>query len=364
MAAHTFICPVCQIPLPSGATTCPDCGENLSALLHLDAKPKIAYNTGLGLARKGQIDQALGVLLQAMEADPADPAMPVVLGKLYAQQGRNADARAAWTRALELNPAQPEAKACLQRLDTLESEAQQAGEMRAQEQATTLQRQNALGQRRRMLQFLGTFLCGVVFLLLAQFLWDRVASPNISQPTQQAAVPVQPSPTLLPASPTAVPSVTPVPTPVPSPTAIAAVLCQPAVCPSQPTATPAPIPQNLEPDVQRALQAMPDLASLTIKVQQVGTVVRLVGVVPNLTVLYQVASTAAGVPGVTAVDFRELTLMHSYVLQAGDSLWSVTEKFYGDGRLWPQLVKANGLHMPYTIHPGQVIVLPDQAEFK
>ena len=50
-----------------------------------------------------------------------------------------------------------------------------------------------------------------------------------------------------------------------------------------------------------------------------------------------------------------------YMVQAGDSLWGIAERYLGDGSLWPRIYEANGLTSS-TIHPGQVLVLPGDPE--
>lgn len=52
----------------------------------------------------------------------------------------------------------------------------------------------------------------------------------------------------------------------------------------------------------------------------------------------------------------------SYVVAAGDSLWSICKKFYGDGTLAYKLASANGIANPTLIWPGQVLTLPDISE--
>ena len=46
-----------------------------------------------------------------------------------------------------------------------------------------------------------------------------------------------------------------------------------------------------------------------------------------------------------------------YVVQRGDTLWGISQRLYGDGRLWPALFAANSDHIrnPNLIYPGQVI---------
>jgi nucleoid-associated protein YgaU len=51
----------------------------------------------------------------------------------------------------------------------------------------------------------------------------------------------------------------------------------------------------------------------------------------------------------------------SYTVQAGDSLWGIAARFYGDGRLWTAIYAANRAVIadPELIFPGQVLTLPN-----
>lgn len=48
----------------------------------------------------------------------------------------------------------------------------------------------------------------------------------------------------------------------------------------------------------------------------------------------------------------------TYTVQSGDSLWSITERFCGNGSRCNELAKANGLTLDSVIHAGQVLALP------
>lgn len=49
-----------------------------------------------------------------------------------------------------------------------------------------------------------------------------------------------------------------------------------------------------------------------------------------------------------------------YVVQPGDSLYSIAKKLYGVGELWPDIAKINRDSIPDArlIHPGIVLRLP------
>ena len=45
----------------------------------------------------------------------------------------------------------------------------------------------------------------------------------------------------------------------------------------------------------------------------------------------------------------------TYVVQKGDSLWSIAQKLLGDGKRYMELADLNDIAAPYTIHAGQVL---------
>jgi nucleoid-associated protein YgaU len=54
----------------------------------------------------------------------------------------------------------------------------------------------------------------------------------------------------------------------------------------------------------------------------------------------------------------------NYVFQPGDSLWSVAEKFYGDGNQWPAIYEANRSIIganPDLVQDGIMLYIPDLA---
>lgn len=46
------------------------------------------------------------------------------------------------------------------------------------------------------------------------------------------------------------------------------------------------------------------------------------------------------------------------VVAAGDSLWSIAQRFYGDGGEWRRIAEANGIRDPRRLAAGQTLVLP------
>jgi nucleoid-associated protein YgaU len=48
----------------------------------------------------------------------------------------------------------------------------------------------------------------------------------------------------------------------------------------------------------------------------------------------------------------------SYTVVAGDNLWEIAVKAYGDGYRWTDIAEANDLVNPGVIHAGNVLTLP------
>ncbi|HKY60491.1 MAG TPA: LysM peptidoglycan-binding domain-containing protein [Gemmatimonadota bacterium] len=56
----------------------------------------------------------------------------------------------------------------------------------------------------------------------------------------------------------------------------------------------------------------------------------------------------------------------TYTVQAGDSLWKISQKFYGDGNQWRRIYEANKATIkdPDLIHPGQTLTIPAKVDGK
>lgn len=47
-----------------------------------------------------------------------------------------------------------------------------------------------------------------------------------------------------------------------------------------------------------------------------------------------------------------------YIVQPGDSLWTIAVREYGNGERFRDIAQANGLSFPFVIHPGDVLKIP------
>jgi nucleoid-associated protein YgaU len=50
--------------------------------------------------------------------------------------------------------------------------------------------------------------------------------------------------------------------------------------------------------------------------------------------------------------------LRTYTVVSGDTLWAISERFYGDGNKYQQIADASGVPNPDLIYPGQVLTIP------
>ena len=48
----------------------------------------------------------------------------------------------------------------------------------------------------------------------------------------------------------------------------------------------------------------------------------------------------------------------TYTVESGDTLWAISERFYGDGNKYQIIADASGIANPDLIYPGQVLTIP------
>src|SRR5581483_2653268 len=49
----------------------------------------------------------------------------------------------------------------------------------------------------------------------------------------------------------------------------------------------------------------------------------------------------------------------TYTVQAGDTLWDIATRYYGDGRQYPKIARANNIADPDVINIGVVLKIPE-----
>jgi nucleoid-associated protein YgaU len=50
--------------------------------------------------------------------------------------------------------------------------------------------------------------------------------------------------------------------------------------------------------------------------------------------------------------------VQTYTVVSGDTLWAISERFYGDGNKYQVIADASGIPNPDLIYPGQVLTIP------
>lgn len=108
-------CPVCRaVYRPSPTHSCRRCGLDLSPLITLHDQALWHYRQALEFFRTGDYPMAIAENDRALALIPNQPDFQAFAGQLWACQGEFAKAIAAWEKALQLNPHQLTAEACLQ----------------------------------------------------------------------------------------------------------------------------------------------------------------------------------------------------------------------------------------------------------
>ena len=74
----------------------------------------------------------------------------------------------------------------------------------------------------------------------------------------------------------------------------------------------------------------------------------------------EAAAPAAEEPAVeeAAASEPEAEAARTYTVESGDTLWAISERFYGDGSKYQIIADASGIANPDLIQPGQVLTIP------
>jgi nucleoid-associated protein YgaU len=48
----------------------------------------------------------------------------------------------------------------------------------------------------------------------------------------------------------------------------------------------------------------------------------------------------------------------TYTVEAGDTLWTIAERFYGDGARYQAIADASGISNPDLVQAGQILTIP------
>ena len=72
---------------------------------------------------------------------------------------------------------------------------------------------------------------------------------------------------------------------------------------------------------------------------------------------FKKSSPQTNLPGVTSTE-EAPKVGEKYIVQAGDSLWTIAEKTYGSGYNWVDIAKENNLKNAGQIEKGQELTIP------
>ncbi len=114
-------CPHCQTENREDRETCYACGKDISTLRLVVNKARQHYNDALEHAERNRTEEAIEELKRALDLDASLVNAYVVLGTLYAQQGKFLDARDCWNRALAINPEMARAHDYLERVESVQA---------------------------------------------------------------------------------------------------------------------------------------------------------------------------------------------------------------------------------------------------
>lgn len=115
-----MLCPYCHTENREDRDTCYICGKDLSTIRLVVNKARQHYNDALEHAERGRSAKAIEELQNALDLDRSLTNAHVVLGTLYARDGKFAEARECWETALALQPELKRAHDYLERVESVE----------------------------------------------------------------------------------------------------------------------------------------------------------------------------------------------------------------------------------------------------
>lgn len=112
-----MICPYCKTENRDDRAACYHCSGDLAPLRAIVNKAKNLHNDALEHAERGRAAEAISTLQTALQLDGSYVAAWVVLGTILAREGRFEEARAAWEKALSIDPRYEKCHQYLEKLD-------------------------------------------------------------------------------------------------------------------------------------------------------------------------------------------------------------------------------------------------------
>ena len=350
---HAMVCPVCERPIEVDADLqCPVCDTDLGPLLGWRLHAAALYNQALAAAECEAWAEAAALLQEARALAPNFAGAAVLHAKALVRLNRPEDARQA-LEAAETAGASAETVAIVREALAPRPEPPSVAREDVARPAAVRWWLVPLALVLLLLAAGGGYLAGVGRAKPAEP--QRVEVP-VTVVVAASPLPTEPLPTVVP---TTVPTIASTVAPTLEPTATPLPTATPTLAPTvAPTATP-DCPQLAE-QLAQAWAERPALAATQLETRIEGCVVVISGQSPTAELLQQ-AREAAESAGAAAVDDDAVQVTGRYVVQPGESLWSIARTLYGDGRQWAAIYAANQdqLVTPGLVTAGVELVLPE-----
>jgi HD-GYP domain-containing protein (c-di-GMP phosphodiesterase class II) len=349
MNQENITCPVCHIILIPGATQCPDCGKDLSALFLLQHESEVLFNKSLVLVSEEKEKEAADTLAYLLQIDPKNINAVNLLGKLYANLGAYGEATRLWKHYLEQMPEEKSFGinlAVVQEAIEKDATYKERADREKTKKATIIQ----LGQ------LVGMIFIGAILLIGIQHQFGILSPGNTSVST---AVVAAMNTAALTVTNTAIPTTQPITKQPPvTPQPIKTIV--PTTMP--PTTTPTLLPTATPDLVQPALSLLAKqekFSEFNLTINQKGSdTISVIGKIDNFWKRYEIELLLLQLPGVNIVDLRNLTFERYYTVKANDTPSEIALKVYGDWKLWKKILEYNQIHEPYIIYEGLVLKIP------
>lgn len=347
-------CPVCGYGI-DGGTQCSSCGTDITGYIKVAELPSVYYNEAVSLLSEGHLKKSQQAFEAVVSLDPNDAEALRLLGQVSADLGDYDRAIDVWEQVITLDEgAKNELRPAIERARGANvglAAQRQVSEREEPKDTETLAALDELKAQIRMawLKAGAIGALAVVLGMIAAFIGHKVlVSSEISELRQEMVARTAVFPKALEAT--------------------TSKLLEPVRQEMETihdlavrTETKLALREDLRTRVKSALGSE---AGLEIGVGN-GETVFITGLVNTLWDKSRVGSIAAKVPGVKAVDVTNVDLRypqgHFYVVRTKDSLWSLAERFLGDGNRHDEVFEANRgiLSNPSVIAAGTRILIPE-----
>ena len=344
--------------LPDDRQTCPYCGTDLTLLKKIGVLPERFMQQGEALLHAGRTEEAAHVLAAAVALSPALPAARRALAGAYAQKGDSEGAVRLYNEALALDPGDEEVRDALAKAEETREKAA-AGEDRRRTRQKTL----------RVLIPAAAFLIGLALAFVPGLPGAEKGGAAVMAPAQIEAS-LQQYASLRDAGITV--------------EADGGALKVRGVVPDERTrefvgdvvnseaggrrvdlealTVRAPSLAGIAKRIETAVAKDPALAGAHITARVSGGAIVLSGTAGagSRDYLTELVAREAGDAAAVVADVVWESAATAYTVRAGDTLYSIAKRFYGDGNEWTRVYEANKgiLTAPGTLETGMELTVP------